>query len=250
MSILDRYDRCHSDTHQPCGKISCATKPSIPISVHNNSRSVVSSQTAVHPKLAGVVARHLNATHRAPPRTHNLAAFEILREAAKEHALPLILDSFCGTGHSTAALAERHPRHLIIGIDQSQARLARHPQASSTNYLLLQANCEAIWALMVNEGLTVDAHYLLYPNPWPKPSQLQRRIHGHPGFADLIRLGGRVELRSNWQLYVEEFGIAMQLAGAHGLVGRVEEQAIGISLFEQKYHGSGQALWAYRGVIS
>ena len=82
-------------------------------------------------------------------------------------------------------------------------------------------------------------------NPWPKAAHLQRRVHGHASFPLLLRLGGSLELRSNWQLYVEEFSCAMHLAGQRGRVATVSDSDPAISLFEQKYRDSGHLLWAY-----
>lgn len=214
-----------------------------------NSRPVVSNQPGLHPRLGEVVEKHLKTTHQSPLQRHNVEAYQRLLAAVSDNAKPLILDSFCGTGHSTAALATANPQHFVIGIDQSASRLKRHPPTQSGNYQLIQANCEAVWAQMAQDKLRVAAHYLLYPNPWPKAAHLQRRIHGHPGFKDLLALGGNIELRSNWQLYVEEFGIAMALANASGYVSLLSREGAGMTLFEQKYHNSGQAIWVYRGRV-
>ena len=172
---------------------------------------------------------------------------------------PLVLDSFCGTGHSTETLARRHPDHLVVGIDKSSERLARHQAGPADNYLLLQADCEDIWQLLVQEQQAVDYHYLLYPNPWPKAKHLQRRVHGHGSFPWLLQLGnraspgraspGRIELRSNWQVYVEEFGLAMHLAGYRGRVTRVPAGP-DLSLFEQKYRQSGHDVWAFTAKLA
>ena len=71
---------------------------------------------------------------------------------------------------------------------------------------------------------------------------------GPGAFPELLRLGGQVELRSNWQIYVEEFGQAMQLAGQPGVVSRLEVSEP-LTLFERKYQASGQALWRFRGRV-
>lgn len=214
-----------------------------------NSSPVSSNQQQLHPKLAALVLRHLKGEHRAKLLAHNLSAYESLRERLAAQPRPLILDSFCGTGHSTAALAERHPGHLVLGIDKSAQRLAKHPYPGTDtdrrNYLLLRADCEAIWQLLVRDGLRVDFHYILYPNPWPKAKHLQRRVHGHASFPLLLQLGGTLELRSNWQLYIEEFGVAMHLAGHRGCVSELAFDGTDLSLFEQKYRKSGHDLWAY-----
>jgi tRNA (guanine-N7-)-methyltransferase len=210
-----------------------------------NSRPVSSNQSHLHPKLAKVVKRHLQTSYRCVISEHNIQAYKALTSALAKKPRALVLDSFCGTGHSTAALAARHAEHLVVGIDKSAQRLARHPPVTRDNYLLLRADCEAIWKLLVADGLRVDYHYLLYPNPWPKAAHLQRRIHGHASFPLLLHLAGQLELRSNWQIYVEEFGCAMHFSGYRGRVTRLINEEPALTLFEQKYQQSGHQLWSY-----
>jgi tRNA (guanine-N7-)-methyltransferase len=217
--------------------------------LQGNSLPVRSNQPHLHPRLAAVVCRHLQTTHQSVVSTHGLEAYSALTRALAEKPRPLVLDSFCGTGHSTIALAERHREHLIVGIDKSAHRLSKNPGSASDNYLLLQANCEDIWYLLARDGLQPDHHYLLYPNPWPKAAHLQRRIHGHASFPLLLQLGGQLELRSNWQVYVEEFGVALHLAGQRGRISQLAECETDLSLFEQKYRRSGHVLWSYTASI-
>jgi tRNA G46 methylase TrmB len=215
-----------------------------------DSRPVNSNQPGLHPKLARVVLRHLNSAHLARISGHSALAYQQLRNRLDDFGGRLILDSFCGTGHSTYLLANRHTDHLVVGVDKSAHRLSKHPFAVTDNYLLLQANCEEIWQLLVNDCIRLQYHYLLYPNPWPKSGQLKRRIHGHPGFGLLQKLGGYLELRSNWQLYVEEFGTAMQLLGEYGAIRQVTTANQSMTLFEKKYRESEHPLWAYTCNVS
>jgi len=211
-----------------------------------NSRAVSSSQAWTHPRLPELVRRHLAQPWRKPVADFNRPAFAELERRLAANPQPLVLDSFCGTGQSTALLATRYPDHLVIGVDKSAQRLQRHVGGESGNYLLLRAECEGIWQLLLERGWTVEHHYLLYPNPWPKPGHLQRRVHGHASLPLLLQLGGTVELRSNWQLYVEEFGLAMTLAGRRGGIERISGDPP-LTLFEEKYRKSGHSLWRYRG---
>jgi tRNA G46 methylase TrmB len=86
----------------------------------------------------------------------------------------------------------------------------------------------------------------LYPNPWPKASQFKRRIHGHGAFPVLARLGGEVELRTNWNVFAEEFAQAAPLIGLNGAV-ETFTPAEPMTLFERKYRERGHALWRFRG---
>jgi tRNA G46 methylase TrmB len=210
------------------------------------SRQVSSNQRGIHPKLATVVRRHLETDYRREPSVHTLQAHTELLQELERRPRPMVLDSFCGTGQSTALLAARHPDHLVVGIDKSAHRLARHEAGEPDNYLLLQADCPELWQLLIDAGHRADYHYLLYPNPWPKPGHLQRRVHGHASLPALLALGGELELRSNWQLYIEEFGVAMHIAGQRGYIRKLPAVDADLSLFERKYRRSGHALWSYR----
>jgi tRNA G46 methylase TrmB len=134
-------------------------------------------------------------------------------------------------------------------VDRSAHRLAKHVAGGAGNYLLLRATAEDIWQLLLLDRRRLAAHYLLYPNPWPKSKHLQRRVHGHASFPWLLALGGDIELRSNWQLFAEEFGVAAHLAGRRGRVALLGEQAP-LTLFEDKYRRSGHALWRFCSAVT
>lgn len=211
-----------------------------------SSRPVSSSQTAVHPDLLRVVQRHLEQRWRQPLHQHSCAAFAVLQawRARQGAERPLWLDSGCGTGRAAQALALARPELLVVGVDRSAARLTRAARRFDCpdNLLLLRADCADIWRLMLAAGWSPERHYLLYPNPWPKPAHLRRRWHGHPAFASLLALGGRLEVRSNWPLYIEEMQQALALAGRHSQLTAFVPQAP-ISDFEDKYHASGHRLY-------
>jgi tRNA (guanine-N7-)-methyltransferase len=215
---------------------------------HTASPEVTSNQQFCHEKLAQLVRRHLNAGHQRPPAAHTRAAFDSIRQTVEQRGKPLVFDSFCGTGMSTAALAHRHPGCTIVGIDKSAHRLAKHGSPDSSAYLLVQADCGDFWRLAMAAGWRLEHHYLLYPNPWPKSGQLQRRIHGSADLAALLVLGGAVELRTNWHIYAEEFGTALALCGNYPHIALMEPHTP-ISLFERKYLLSGHQLWRCRCML-
>ena len=79
-------------------------------------------QLGPHPDLAEIVLRHQDNPWRKPCPAHTRDAFEQLQKQLKRDTRPLILDSFCGTGMSTALIAVAHPDALVVGIDQSAHR--------------------------------------------------------------------------------------------------------------------------------
>ncbi|CAM9271930.1 unnamed protein product [Ectocarpus sp. 4 AP-2014] len=73
------------------------------------------------------------------------------------------------------------------------------------NLLLLRADLVDLWILASREhAWEIKEHYILYPNPYPKCSQLRSRWHGHSVFPVLLSLGGVITLRSNWRTYLDE----------------------------------------------
>ena len=108
----------------------------------------------------------------------------------------------------------------------------------------VRAELASFWRLARQAGLVFERHYLLYPNPWPKPGHLQRRWHAHPVFSEMLGLAGRLEMRTNWRIYRDEFAFALTR-----LQGRKAEPAVladsePLTPFERKYRDSGHSLYS------
>ncbi|KAL7554608.1 hypothetical protein ACHAWF_018102 [Thalassiosira exigua] len=175
-------------------------------------------------------------------------------EGGDMRRVDVILDRGCGTGRSTFLLGRRHEDCAVIGIDRSLARLSRNRSYNGTdlgddanvdgnvperldNVLLLRADLPDFWRLCLSSPewraqTRVVAHYLLYPNPYPKGSRLKKRFYAHPSFPLLMMMMGhdynedndnekdvdggdgerrdppRLVVRSNWRGYLEEFRAA------------------------------------------
>ena len=208
------------------------------------SRIVTSNQSTVNRHLVAVVRKHRIFRYRRPVAAHSRAQFEQLDAIVNAHGGPLILDSGCGNAEFSRTLAGHYSDHLVIGIDKSRARIGRAAATEATeNLVLVRAECADLWRLADTAGWPVERHYLLYPNPWPKAKHLQRRWHGHPVFSTLVALGGLLELRSNWEIYVNEFALALETLGA----GRAEVERLNLQVpatpFERKYLASGHGLY-------
>ena len=127
------------------------------------------------------------------------------------------------------------------------------------NVLFVRAEISDFWLLVANSSTwRVQAHNILYPNPYPKAKHLARRWHGHPVFPLLLVLGGNLRLRSNWDVYVAEMQQSLEASapayfsdthpldstplssGSFTLVDRP------LTHFERKYHAVGLALYELR----
>jgi tRNA (guanine-N7-)-methyltransferase len=215
----------------------------------NLSAPVHSTQTAPHPRLAEFVQRHLQTEWHQAPRQPTVEAFEAVNREVSDTGQKLVLDSGCGNGESTRLIGRRYPDCLVIGIDKSAARLKRVSTGTfphrEANVIWLRAELASFWQLAVQAGWQLHRHFLLYPNPWPKPGQLMRRWHAHPVFPTMLKLGGRLEMRCNWEIYAMEFAAAIRMAsGVEAVVEPVDSDVT--TPFERKYRNSGHGLYTVR----
>jgi tRNA G46 methylase TrmB len=215
--------------------------------MHSNSSPVISSQNGVHEQLQSTVARHAFTEFKKPIASFNQAAFDASMAAWRQAgAMPLILDAGCGVGLSTMHLAKRFPDHFVIGVDQSADRLARNTAwegPAPSNQIRVRADLVDYWRLMLRAGVRPQQHTIFYPNPWPKIGQLSRRWHGHAVFPTIVALGGQIECRSNWRIYIEEFALAVSQLTGRQVACTPYMPAPAITPFEKKYLESGHQLW-------
>lgn len=212
-------------------------------SMYGNSSPVISNQDGIHQQLEATVRKHLGSTFQRPIARHAYDAWSLLKEKWGG-SKGLVLDSGCGTAQSTRMLAEKHADCFVVGVDRSVVRLDKQADMPA-NSLLLRTNLEDLWRLMAADNVRLAHHYLLYPNPYPKAAQLRYRWHGSPAFPSLIALGGELTLRSNWRLYLEEFGQALKFAEPSAKIA-LDELSVGaksLTVFEKKYCDSNQRLY-------
>lgn len=219
--------------------------------MHANSRPVISNQSGIHNQLHELLQRHASSTYLKPIAASSYDAFESAIHAWNVAGkVPLIIDAGCGVGLSTRQIALKRPDSFVIGIDQSADRLSREIRWNGSvpdNFIQVRADLVDFWRLMLHACVRPVHHYLLYPNPWPKKSQLSRRWHGHPVFPSLIALGGEIECRSNWRIYIEEFASALtQLSDQHTDCEVFVPEPEALTPFEDKYRHSGHELWRCR----
>ncbi len=221
--------------------------------MYANSSPVSSAQTGIHEQLSALVDKHARTQFLKPVMPYNRAAFDASMAAWQAAgAAPLILDAGCGVGLSTLHLAAQFPDHFVIGVDQSAHRLSRNTVWQGdppSNFTRVRADLVDYWRLMRDADISPARHYILYPNPWPKIGQLARRWHGHPIFPTVVALGGELECRSNWRIYVEECAAAINQLTASEARCEPYVTLAPITPFEQKYRASDHPLWRCRASL-
>ena len=182
----------------------------------------------------------------------------------------LILDSGCGTGRSSLLLGQQFQESTVIGVDRSLQRLSKAQWRLNTtseddgddltfvhqvnsNVWLVRAELVDFWRLLLREenatNYNITRHYVLYPNPYPKSRRLKSRWYAHPSFPLLLRLASETTIvRSNWDLYLQEFATAANIISVQDddflriePVKRIEPHAsTALTNFEKKYWSVGE----------
>lgn len=202
--------------------------------------------------LAATVQKHISTIERydacKPLAHHTVEAYHNLMQQIRSSlgttnnngVLSIVLDSGCGTGRSTLFLGEHvHPDCTVIGVDRSIVRLNKrqygesHDKTTSSslphadtntwverilpNTWLVRAELVDFWRLLLQDPtISVQHHYLLYPNPYPKRSRLRSRWYGHPAFPWFMEIGNNTTttIRSNWDIYLHEMATAAHMWSA------------------------------------
>lgn len=221
--------------------------------MQGNSRTIDTQQQGIHENLAAIVKKYQSTQNQRPVSAHTETAYQDAIQWLGDWRGEVIIDSCCGVGKSTATIAQQFPNAKVIGIDKSALRVGKHHhyQGQTDNYRLIRADVLDFWRLlnqnMASCAWTISHHFLLYPNPYPKASQVQKRWHASPVMPDLMALSAHIEVRSNWLIYLQEFAQAALAYDFTCDIKAIPSHSQALTPFEQKYINSGQTCWQLVG---
>ena len=116
----------------------------------------------------------------------------------------------CGAGLHPIQIAKQNPNNAHLALERTQNKFHSFKQRIKTHNLnnLMGLNEEALLWLPVHiEKNTVDSFYFLYPNPYPKEKQSNKRWHRSPFFEFVLKSlkpGGLIHFATNESWYAEE----------------------------------------------
>lgn len=211
-------------------------------SISGNSNQVTSNQLTIHPDLEKLVIKYQKSKYLI--KTNKSRELESLMLFLNKiyTQLPIVLDSGCGTGDSSIALARMFPDRFILGFDKSSHRLSKTKQNLPPNLLITQQKCEDVWNQIAENKISCDT-YLLYQNPWPKKKHIKRRWHAHPIFPSLLQISRSITMRTNWRIYALEFSVALATHKIPHKLAPLPDTSDYLSPFEQKYLQSGHTIF-------
>jgi tRNA (guanine-N(7)-)-methyltransferase len=121
------------------------------------------------------------------------------------------LEIGCGVGMHPIAYAKAHPDRHIIALDRSavrleKMRLALQQQSPLTNLSVVREDADRFLVHSV-PAQSLQQIFLLYPNPYPKEGQANKRWHRMPLMHRMLaclKPSGTLVLATNMPFYAEE----------------------------------------------
>ncbi len=120
-----------------------------------------------------------------------------------------------GVGRHAIRYAIENPSQKIFAVEHSserfekfQRRIESHKSKGIELKNLRAVHCDAeAFAVHFIPAGSLDKIFILYPNPYPKESQANKRWHNMPFLSFLLerlKLGGRLEIATNEEFYALE----------------------------------------------
>lgn len=122
----------------------------------------------------------------------------------------LCIEIGAGQGLFAVQFSQTHPETTLIAIERTQTRFAQLQQRITHNPCpnVIPIRTNAVhWITHYLPEQSVDAYFILYPNPYPKASQRNKRFHAMPFMSHLIatlKPGGALILATNQAFYQAE----------------------------------------------
>ena len=164
---------------------------------------------------------------------------------------PVHVDLGSGKGRFLLQLAAARPELNLLGVERASKYYHmvcdRAARRGVETVRMLHTTGEDFLFRLVAES-SVDAFYVLFPDPWPKKRHHKRRFVTHSNverIAWALRPGGRLLVKTDHPDYAEV--IAEVLAGVPGLraLDSALFEELPITGFEHKYRIEGRPIWSH-----
>lgn len=173
-----------------------------------------------------------------------------------KQSTPTDLEIGCGVGWHPITYASENPARRLIAIEHSKSRyqsFQRRWEKHGELENLLPVHANAIhWITHHVPERSIERLFTLFPNPYPKQSQRNKRWYAMAFTERLIgtlKPGGTWTLATNERFYIDE---ALETLGAHFLLSLVDRKAYSAldqmgqsprTHFEKKYLLRGQTCY-------
>ena len=168
---------------------------------------------------------------------------------------PVDVEVGCGVGKHSIEFCSRNPDRTLIAIDKSRIRMGKliekvNSLGGLSNFFPIREN--ATWFITHQiPSESVENYFFLYPNPYPKKAQANKRWYRMPFMShviDTMKTGGLLHIATNMKYYSEESEEWMTSCWKLTLVEKKAYQEANAPFsprthFEKKYLERGQTCW-------
>ncbi|MCB9062946.1 MAG: hypothetical protein H6622_15595 [Halobacteriovoraceae bacterium] len=174
-------------------------------------------------------------------------------EFTPPQGLPIVIEIGCGVGLHPIRFSKENPDKFLVAIEHTQTKFEKFYRRYKNNRMpsnLLPVHANALsW---INEFVPenyVDQYIFLFPNPYPKKSQENKRFYAMPFFGHLIdtlKNKGKILMATNEEFYYS--GHRKYLSDVWGLkIVSDKQNKIGENIprthFEKKYLERGDTIY-------
>ena len=151
---------------------------------------------------------------------------------------PLQVDLGCGDGSFLCQLAEQFPTKNFLGIERLTKRVEKIRRRAEKIGNLRVLRTETLFAVRyLLPANSVEAFYLLFPDPWPKRRHQQRRVFTGEflnAIAAALEQSGILRVATDQLDYFHQINRVSRAHSQFELAG-VEEAVLPLTKFERKF---------------
>ena len=196
----------------------------------------------------GAMKERLERREAPPPPCRAGCPVRAFFDAARAAGARVELDVGAGYGRFARAHAAANPDVRLLAIEQEGARVARSDvlsrRAGQTNLAYLVG--EARYALeFCVPPESVDAVYVLFPDPWPKDRHARNRFFRAPNIElvrRLLRPGGVLRAATDNEAYFAQMRAVLGADARFEPVAAPPRPEAERTDFERKFLGQGKAI--------
>jgi tRNA (guanine-N7-)-methyltransferase len=177
------------------------------------------------------------------PQTY-FAAVDL--EAVFGRKAPLQVDLGCGNGDLLCELGRKFPERNFLGVEKLVGRVAKSCRKSARLENVRVLNVESAYAVRyLLPEQSVEAFYLLFPDPWPKRRHHRRRIVT-ADFLDSIHRAlvndGRFYIATDQLDYFQQ--ILTKAENHHGFATvRADDMELPATSFQRRFIDAGAPIY-------
>ncbi len=163
---------------------------------------------------------------------------------------PLYFEIGCGHGEFIERQAKQNPQGYYIGVENvpyyAISAAKRVQQASLTNVLIVNQNANKLLEQVFPEE-SLDAIFLLYPDPWPKKRHRKRRLireETSSVYHRVLKSGGQIKVWTDAKKWVELSSPYLeQLPGSLQKMEVSNQIEVPRTIFERKAVSNNRAVY-------